>query len=165
MVGGCVILSVTLKFIITSLKSSHLKVILNVSLDKTTLSFQNRKNHVDIFNRSLISFSENKLCLLSTRHETYGSHHVISNKWILPPVFSRVRVTRSLVLCVCLEIIVCPFVFSLLTTVLSVLLRFTDYDTPLVSSNSSYSLLDLLFITIHGIPLMCVLRVIQQIFS
>jgi len=68
--------------------------------------------------------------------------------------------TLSLVLCVCLEIVVCPFDFSLLATVLSVL-RFTDSDSPLVSSNSSYSLLELLFLSLHGVPLMCVLRVLQ----
>ena len=38
------------------------------------------------------------------------------------------------------KIVVCPFVlFSLLAIVLSVLLRLTDSDYPLVSSNSSYS--------------------------
>ena len=68
--------------------------------------------------------------------------------------------TISLVLCVCLEIVVCPFDFFLLATVLSVL-RFTDYDSHLVSSNSSYSLLEILFLTLHGVPLMCVLRALQ----
>jgi hypothetical protein len=61
--------------------------------------------------------------------------------------------TLSLVLCVCLEIVVCPFDFSLLATVLSVL-RFTDSDSPLVSSNSSYCLLELLFLILYGVPLM-----------
>jgi len=51
----------------------------------------------------------------------------------LPPVFSGVRVIRSLVLCVCLQIVVCPFVLFLLAIVLSVL-RYTD---SLVSSNYS----------------------------
>jgi hypothetical protein len=47
------------------------------------------------------------------------------------PVFSCVRVTRSLV-------IVCPVVLFLLVIVLPVLLRYTDSDyLPLVSSNSS----------------------------
>ena len=41
--------------------------------------------------------------------------------------------TLSLVLCVCLEIVVCPFDFSLLATVLSVLE------------------LELLFLTLHGV--------------
>jgi hypothetical protein len=44
-----------------------------------------------------------------------------------PPVFSGVRVTRSLVLL----IVVCPFVLFLLAIVLSVLLRYTDYNCPL----------------------------------
>ena len=47
-----------------------------------------------------------------------------------PSVFSGVRVTRSLVLCVCLQIFVCPFVLFLLAIVLSVLLRCTDSDYP-----------------------------------
>jgi len=42
------------------------------------------------------------------------------------PVFSGVRVTRSLVLL----IVVCPFVLFLLAIVLSVLLRYTDSDCP-----------------------------------
>jgi hypothetical protein len=51
-----------------------------------------------------------------------------------PPVFSGVRVTRSLVL----WIVVCPFVYFLLAIVGSVLLRCADSDClPLVSSNSS----------------------------
>jgi hypothetical protein len=44
----------------------------------------------------------------------------------LAPVFSGVRVTRSLVLYVCLLIVVCPFVFFYLTIVLSGLPRYTD---------------------------------------
>ena len=47
-----------------------------------------------------------------------------------PPVFSGVRVTRSLVLYICLEIVVCPFVLFLLAIVLSVLLRYTDSGYP-----------------------------------
>ena len=43
-------------------------------------------------------------------------------------VFSGVRVTRSLVLYVCLLIVVCPFVLFLLTNALSVLLQYTDSD-------------------------------------
>ena len=46
-----------------------------------------------------------------------------------PPVFSGVRVTRSLALCVCFADR-CPFVLFLLVIVLSVLLRFTDSDYP-----------------------------------
>ena len=46
------------------------------------------------------------------------------------PVFSGVRVTRSLVLYVCLLIVVCPFVFFYLTIVLSGLPRYTDSDYP-----------------------------------
>jgi hypothetical protein len=45
-----------------------------------------------------------------------------------PPVFSEVRVTRSLVLCVCLVIVVCPFVLFLSAIVLSVLFQYTDFD-------------------------------------
>jgi hypothetical protein len=46
------------------------------------------------------------------------------------PVFSGVRVTRPLVLFVCLVDVVCPSVLFLLVIVLSVLLRFTDSDYP-----------------------------------
>jgi len=67
-----------------------------------------------------------------------------------PPVFSGVRVTRSLVLCVmfCRSLFVLFVLFLLaivlsvlflLAIILSVLFRFTDSDyLPLVSSNSSY---------------------------
>jgi hypothetical protein len=51
--------------------------------------------------------------------------HILSS----PPVFSGVRVTRSLVLYVCFVdrgLSFCPF--FLLATVLSVLLRYTDSD-------------------------------------
>ena len=44
------------------------------------------------------------------------------------PVFSGIRVIRSLVLCNAVYIVVCPFVFFLLSIVLSVLLRFTYSD-------------------------------------
>ena len=48
-----------------------------------------------------------------------------------PQVFSGVRVTRSLVLCVCFfYIVVCPFVPFLLAIVLSVILRYLDSDYP-----------------------------------
>ena len=47
-----------------------------------------------------------------------------------PPVFSEVRVTRSLVFLYILLIVVCPFVLFLLAIVLSVLLRYTDSDCP-----------------------------------
>jgi len=43
-----------------------------------------------------------------------------------PSVFSGVRVTRSLVLCV----MFCRSLFVLLVIVLSVLLRFMDFDYP-----------------------------------
>ena len=57
-----------------------------------------------------------------------------------PPVFSGVRVTRSLVLCVCFVDRCLAFCTLFLAIVLSVLLRFTDSDyLPLVSSNSSLS--------------------------
>jgi hypothetical protein len=49
------------------------------------------------------------------------------------PVFSEVRVTRSLVLCVCfvdMFCYICPFVLLLLVIVLSVLLRYTDSNYP-----------------------------------
>jgi hypothetical protein len=50
-----------------------------------------------------------------------------------PPVFCWVRVTRSLVLCVCFVDRCLSFVLFLLAIVLSVILI-----TPLVSSHSSY---------------------------
>ena len=54
-------------------------------------------------------------------------------------VFSGVRATRSLVLCVCFVDRCLFFCLFLLAIVLSVL-RFTDVDyLPLISSNSSYS--------------------------
>ena len=43
------------------------------------------------------------------------------------PVLSEIRVTRSLVLCVCFVDLVCPFVLFLLSIVLFVL-RFTGSD-------------------------------------
>ena len=59
------------------------------------------------------------------------------------PVFNGIRVTRSLVLCVCFvdrclsfctfsfgHCVVCPFVLFLLVIVLSVLFRYTDSDYP-----------------------------------
>ena len=46
------------------------------------------------------------------------------------PLFSGVRVTRSLVYMYVLLIVVCPFVHFLLVVVLSVLLRQTDSDCP-----------------------------------
>ena len=55
----------------------------------------------------------------------------------LSPVFSGVRVTRSLVLRVCFVDRCLSFCTFLLAIVLSVLLRYTDSDTPLVSPNSS----------------------------
>jgi hypothetical protein len=54
-------------------------------------------------------------------------------------VFSGVRVTRSLVLCVMFVDHCLSFCIFILAIVLSVLLRLTDSDYPLVSSNSSYS--------------------------
>ena len=54
-----------------------------------------------------------------------------------PPVFSGVRVTRSLVLCVCFVDGCLSFLSFFI--VVSVLLRYTDSDyLPLVSSNSSW---------------------------
>ena len=53
-------------------------------------------------------------------------------------VFSGVRVTRSLLLCVCFVDRFCHFVRFLLVIVLSVI-RYTDSDyLPLICSNSSY---------------------------
>ena len=51
----------------------------------------------------------------------------LSEHLSLPPVFNGVRVTRSLVLCVCFVDRCCPFS---LTIVLSVLLRFMDSNYP-----------------------------------
>jgi hypothetical protein len=96
-----------------------------------------------------------------------------------PPVVSGVRVTRSLVLYVCLvDIVVCPFVLFLLaivlsvllllaivlsvllllTIVLSVLLRYTDSDWPfgiykLILMSPDISLFVLLFVFFW--PLCC----------
>ena len=53
-------------------------------------------------------------------------------------VFSRVRVTRSLVICVCYVDRCFSFYSVFLAMVLSVLLRFTD-SVPFVSSNFSYA--------------------------
>ena len=56
------------------------------------------------------------------------------------PGFSGVRVTRSLVLCLCFVDRCLSFCTFLLAILLSVLLRFTDSDyLPLLSSSSSYS--------------------------
>jgi hypothetical protein len=52
-----------------------------------------------------------------------------------PPVFIGVYVNRSLVLCLWF-VDLCPFFLSI---VLSILLRYTDSDYPLVSSNPSYN--------------------------
>jgi len=49
---------------------------------------------------------------------------------IPPPVFSGVRVARSLVLNVCFVDRCFPFVLFLLVIVLFVLLRYTDSDYP-----------------------------------
>jgi hypothetical protein len=46
------------------------------------------------------------------------------------PVFSGIHVTQSLVLCFCLQNVVCSFVLLLLVIVLSFLLRFSDSDYP-----------------------------------
>ena len=47
------------------------------------------------------------------------------------PVFSGIRVTRSLVLCVSLWIVVCPFLLFLLAVMLSDLLRYADSNQRL----------------------------------
>jgi hypothetical protein len=49
-----------------------------------------------------------------------------------PPVFSGVRVTRSLVLWECFADHCCPFVLFLLAIVLSVLRRYTDSDDTVI---------------------------------
>jgi hypothetical protein len=56
----------------------------------------------------------------------------------LPPVFSGVRVTRSLVLFVCFVDRSLSFVLFLLTIVLSVLLRCTDSDYSFGISQLAY---------------------------
>ena len=69
--------------------------------------------------------------------------------------FSGVRVTRSLVVCVCFVDSCLSFCTFLLAIVLSALLRFTDYDCPLgifkllLTVNSSDSLKDA-FCIIHA---------------
>ena len=56
-----------------------------------------------------------------------------------PLVFSGVHVTRSLVWCVCFVDRCLSFVLFLLAIVLSVLLRYADYDyLPVLSPNCSY---------------------------
>ena len=72
----------------------------------------------------------------------------------LPPVFSGVRVTRSLVLFVCFVDRCLSFVFFLLAIVLSVRLRYADSDYPLVSSNSSYVKMKTLYI--HTTLFVCI---------
>jgi hypothetical protein len=63
--------------------------------------------------------------------------HPFRSICVHPPVFSGVRVSRSLVLCVCFVDRCLFFCTFLLTIVLSVLLRFTDSDyLPLISINS-----------------------------
>ena len=47
-----------------------------------------------------------------------------------PPVFSGIRVSRSLFLCSALKVVVSPFVLFLLAIVLSVVPRITDSDYP-----------------------------------
>ena len=52
-----------------------------------------------------------------------------------PSDFSGLRVTQSLVLCVCFVDLVCPFVLFLLAIVLSVLLWYTDSNYPFGTFN------------------------------
>jgi hypothetical protein len=54
-----------------------------------------------------------------------------------PPIFGEVRVTRSLVLCVCFVDRCLSFSTFSFGHCVSVLLRYTDSDYALVSSNSS----------------------------
>ena len=58
-----------------------------------------------------------------------------------PPVIKGVRVTRSLVLCICF-VDRCHFVLFALAIVLSVLLRYTDSDYP-------FDIFNLLFDVLH----------------
>jgi len=71
--------------------------------------------------------------ILSLKHDSLPDH--LSS----PPIFSGVRVTRFLVLCVCFVDRCLSFCTFLLTIVLSVLLRYANsvYPGPLLSSNSS----------------------------
>jgi hypothetical protein len=54
--------------------------------------------------------------------------HTLPEHMSSPPIFSGVRVTKSLVLYVCFLDRICPFVLFLLANVLSVLLWYTDSD-------------------------------------
>jgi hypothetical protein len=66
----------------------------------------------------------------------YVEHDICSQRslcgifYFISPVFRGVRVTRSLVLCICFVDRYLPFVLFLLAIVLSVLLRYTDSDYP-----------------------------------
>jgi hypothetical protein len=62
-----------------------------------------------------------------------------------PPVFSGVRVTRSLVLCVCFVDCCLSFVLFLLAIVLYVLLRYTDSSYPF----GIFKLFLYIFVSIH----------------
>jgi len=118
------------------------------------IKLKSRKYHtlrtVPIFNRQIV---ENiKIDTTNTgKHyrplSRLGTGTSIKNGWELltfpehlrsPPVFSGVRVTRSLVLYVCFVDLCLSFcTLFLLAIVLSVLLRYTILITPLVPSNST----------------------------
>ena len=67
----------------------------------------------------------------NTTGHIWTARNMINNvrNYVEHPVFSEVRFTRSLVLCTCF-VDRCPFAILLLVIVLSVLLRFMDYDCP-----------------------------------
>ena len=118
------------------------------------IKFKSNKYHtlrtVPIFNRQIV---ENiKIHITNTEmHDRsllrLGTGTSITNGWELltlpehrssPPGFSGVRVTRSLVLCMCFVDLGLSFcTLFLLAIVLCVLLRYTILITPLVPSNSS----------------------------
>ena len=82
--------------------------------------------------RQTLIYSPKKKIVLKVNADPSGAPEFIQ-------VFSGVCVLLDLWFYVyVLQIVVCPFVIFHLAIVLSVLLRFTDSDYPLVSSNFSY---------------------------
>jgi hypothetical protein len=70
---------------------------------------------------------------------------ILSKHLSSPPVFSGVRVTRSLVLCVCFVDCCLSFELFLLAIVLYVLLRYTDSSYPF----GIFKLFLYIFVSIH----------------
>jgi ribosomal protein S26 len=107
---------------------------LNVHIDKGSI-------HVKVCRNTSRTFPHSWLVARITRRVPLVEQKLLTlpEDMSSPPVFSVVRVTRSLVLCACFfRSLFVLLYFFLLIIVLSVLLRYTDYGClPLVSSNSS----------------------------